>query len=79
MDRRIDELVKENEELKNENQRLTSLLDDTMYTLHSMAEGMAMLTNPVWTEVKDKDKLIDDIVLDWIERSFNERISHKGR
>lgn len=79
MDRALDELINENEELKAEVQRLRNILDDTMYTLHSMAEGMAMLTNPVWTEVQDKDKLIDNIVMDWIERSFNERVSNKRR
>lgn len=77
MDRAVDEMTKEIEELRNENQRLESLLDDTMHTLRSMAEGMAMLTNPVWTEVRDKDKLIDDIVFDWIERSFDERTRYK--
>lgn len=79
MDRTLDELLKENEELKAEVQRLNSVLESNFETLDAMAEGIAMLSNPNWTEVTNKEELIQRVVIEWITRSGHERDHRKTR
>lgn len=73
MVREIDEMMKEIDDLKAENQRLERILESNIHTIESMAEGMCMLTHPNWTKVKDKDEMIQRTVIEWMERSSYER------
>lgn len=75
MDRALDELMKENEDLKAENQRLKSILDSNMRTMDAMAEGMTMLSHPNWATEEHKEDLVKKTVIEWMTRSANERDS----
>ena len=77
MDARIDQMANEIDKLESENRQLRDTLDGVMYTLRSMAEGIAMVSHPNWLKVENKDEVIDNIVYEWMERSVDERYSAK--
>ena len=77
MDTRIDQMANEIDKLESENRQLRDTLDGVMYTLRSMAEGIAMVSHPNWLKVENKDEVIDNIVYEWMERSVDERYSAK--
>lgn len=77
MDTRIDQMANEIDKLESENRQLRDTLDGVMYTLRSMAEGIAMVSHPNWLKVENKDEVIDGIVYEWMERSVDERYSAK--
>lgn len=77
MDTRIDQMANEIDKLESENRQLRDTLDGVMFTLRSMAEGIAMVSHPNWLKVDNKDEVIDNIVYEWMERSVDERYSAK--
>jgi 3-dehydroquinate dehydratase len=77
MDTRIDQMANEIDKLESENRQLRDTLDGVMFTLRSMAEGIAMVSHPNWLKVENKDEVIDNIVYEWMERSVDERYSAK--
>lgn len=77
MPKELDELLAEIDGLKIENQRLQAILDSNIRTMEAMAEGIAMLSHPNWTMVDDKDKIIENIVIEWMTRSGYERDTAK--
>lgn len=78
MTREIDELIKENDELKTEVERLRNVLDENLLTMEAMAEGMNMLTHPNWrTLVDNKESMIKQTVIDWMARRAYERDTTK--
>lgn len=78
MSKEIDEMLKEISELKAEVQRTESLLADAKKIINEMAESIAMISNPIWSNVIDKEDIIDRIVVDYSVMSLKKKGNENG-
>lgn len=71
----LDQVIAENEDLKTENERLKSLLDNSYETIISMAEGIAMLSHPNWAKMTEQQQqdVKAGVYSEWIERAMNDK------